>query len=228
MTDGQQGRNPIKEKLDELFKELKVYSTQKKEINAKIEGINRQIGDQERARTAEQKNIHPVYNDQDKLDRGIKELEKRLTIMSISRQDENAIIKEIKQVKESGVYFKKIEQINDRIKGLKKQRDEVRADLTPIIKISNQIKDKIDKVKQEDSVFGNEKKLFQMDLVNLNSQMDSIQEKISDLRQQRYDLREDFYGKKCDYEIQLAFIKDIEWIKKIKEGVMEREERREI
>ena len=104
----------------------------------------------------------------------------------------------------------------------------MRADLNPIIKIANQIKDKIDKVKQEDSVFGNEKKLFQMDLVNLNTQMDNIQEKISELRGQRYNLREDFYGKKCDYEIQLAFIKDIEWIKKIKEGVMEREERREI
>ena len=77
----------------------------------------------------------------------------------------------------------------------------MRADLTPIIKIANQIKDKIDKVKQEDSVFGNEKKLFQMDLVNLNAKMDGIQEKISELRQQRYNLREDFYGKKCDYEI---------------------------
>ena len=41
-------------------------------------------------------------------------------------------------------------------------------------------------------------------------------------------MKEDFYGKKCDYEIQIAFIKDIEWIRKIKEGVMEREERREI
>lgn len=41
-------------------------------------------------------------------------------------------------------------------------------------------------------------------------------------------MKEDFYGKKCDYEIQVAFIKDIEWIRKIKEGVMEREERREI
>ena len=77
----------------------------------------------------------------------------------------------------------------------------MRADLTPIIKIANQIKDKIDKVKQEDSVFGNEKKLFQIDLVNLNAKMDGIQEKISELRQQRYNLREDFYGKKCDYEI---------------------------
>jgi hypothetical protein len=36
----------------------------------------------------------------------------------------------------------------------------VQADLTPIIKIANQIKDKIGKVKEDDSVYGNEKKLF--------------------------------------------------------------------
>ena len=67
-----------------------------------------------------------------------------------------------------------------------------------------------------------------MDLVNLNSKMDGVQEKIRELRAQKNNLKETFYRQKCDYEIQLAFIKDIEWITKIKEGVMEREERREI
>ena len=128
----------------------------------------------ERARTLEQKNIHPVYNDREKLERGINELEKRLHTQSISRAEENSIIKEIKQVKESDVYFQKIDDINEKIKDLRKQRSEVHADLSPIIKIANQIKDKISKVKEEDNVFGNEKKLFQMDLVNLNAKMDGV------------------------------------------------------
>lgn len=50
----------------------------------------------ERARTLEQKNIHPIYNDREKLERGINELEKRLHTQSISRAEENSIIKEIK------------------------------------------------------------------------------------------------------------------------------------
>ena len=128
----------------------------------------------ERARTLEQKNIHPIYNDREKLERGINELEKRLHTQSISRAEENSIIKEIKQVKESDVYFQKIDDINEKIKDLRKQRSEVHADLSPIIKIANQIKDKISKVKEEDNVFGNEKKLFQMDLVNLNAKMDGV------------------------------------------------------
>ena len=94
------------------------------------------------------------------MERGIQELERRLQTQSISRQEENSIIKEIKQVKESGVHFTKIDEINSKIKDLRNQRSEVQADLTPIIKIANQIKDKIGKVKEDDSVFGNEKKLF--------------------------------------------------------------------
>ena len=94
------------------------------------------------------------------MERGIQELERRLQTQSISRQEENSIIKEIKQVKESGVHFTKIDEINSKIKDLRNQRSEVQADLTPIIKIANQIKDKIGKVKEDDQVFGNEKKLF--------------------------------------------------------------------
>ena len=84
------------------------------------------------------------------MERGIQELERRLQTQSISRQEENSIIKEIKQVKESGVHFTKIDEINSKIKDLRNQRSEVQADLTPIIKIANQIKDKIGKVKEDD------------------------------------------------------------------------------
>lgn len=40
-----------------------------------------------------------------------------------------------------------------------------------------------------------------MDIVNVNSRMDTIQEKISELRTQKRNLKEDFYGRMCDYEI---------------------------
>ena len=43
-----------------------------------------------------------------------------------------------------------------------------------INKIANSIRAKINKLKESDNVFGNEKKLYQMDLVNVNSRMDNI------------------------------------------------------
>lgn len=146
------------------------------------------------------------------MQRGIKELEKRLHTTSLARAEEHLIIKEINQVKESGPSFKKIETINKRIAELKKERVEVQADLPSINKIANAIKQKIGKIKDKDNEFGNEKKLYQMDLVNMNSRMDNIQEKISELRTEKRNLKENYYGKMCDYEIQQAFIKDIEWI----------------
>lgn len=47
------------------------------------------------------------------------------------------------------------------------------------------------------------------------------------MKQKKYQLKEEFYGKMCDYEIQQTFIKDIEWISKTKQQVVEREERAE-
>ena len=108
------------------------------------------------------------------MQRGIKELEKRLHTTSLVRSEEHLIIKEINQVKESGPYFKKIETINKRIIELKKERTEVQADLPQINKIANSIKQKISKIKDKDNEFGNEKKLHQLDLINMNSNMDTI------------------------------------------------------
>ena len=88
MVDGQQARNPVKDQLTELFRELRVYTDQKKEIHAKMEAINHKIQDQERNRAKEQKNVHPIYNEESKMSRGIKELEKRLHTTSLARAEE--------------------------------------------------------------------------------------------------------------------------------------------
>ena len=136
------------------------------------------------------------------MQRGIKELEKRLHTTSLGRQEEASIIKEINQVKDSVPVFKKIDNITAKIVQLKKERSEVTVDLPQINKIAYSIKQKIGEIKQKDNVFGNEKKLYQIDLVNMNSKMDGVQEKIGELRDKKRALKEDFYGQKCDYEVQ--------------------------
>ena len=55
--------------------------------------------------------------------------------------------------------------------------------------------------------------------------MEKIQEEIRTLRGESYDIKQKFYGQMCDHEIQQAFIRDIEWIKKTKDMVMQRHER---
>ena len=55
--------------------------------------------------------MHPVYNDETKLERGVRELEHRLQTNNWSKGDEARLVKEIEQVKESRPLFAKLEQI---------------------------------------------------------------------------------------------------------------------
>ena len=63
--------------------------------------------------------MHPVYNDETKLERGVRELEHRLQTNNWSKADEGRLIKEIEQVKESRPIFAKIEQIKQQIASTK-------------------------------------------------------------------------------------------------------------
>lgn len=91
--------------------------------------------------------------------------------------------------------------------------------MAPTNKIINSLKERINKVKSEESVFDKDKQLKQYDLTNIRVQIDKVMEKTRDLRNKKRQIKEDFYGRMCDYEIQQAFIKDIEWISQTKQMV---------
>ena len=67
--------------------------------------------------------MHPVYNDETKLERGVRELEHRLQTNNWSKGDEARLVKEIEQVKESRPVFAKIEQIKGQIASIKAERE---------------------------------------------------------------------------------------------------------
>lgn len=105
MIDGQQARNPIQKEIRAQFDELKIYTEKKTKILAGIETIETQIKDLMKQRDKLRQQVHPIYNDPDKLAKGIKELERRLTTESLDRQTELKIVKEIEQVKKSKPVF---------------------------------------------------------------------------------------------------------------------------
>ena len=100
--------------------------------------------------------------------------------------------------------------------------------MAPTNKIINALKDKIAKVKSKESVFDKDKQLKQYDLTNIKVKIDKVFEQIRDLKNKKYRCKEDFYGRMCDYEIEQALIKDIEWISQTKAMVLERSERDKI
>ena len=64
-------------------------------------------------------------------------------------------------------------------------------------------------------------------MTNVSTRIEKCLEKTREFNKKKYDLKEAFYGSMCDYEIEQALIKDIEWIKKTKQMVIERAERAE-
>lgn len=85
MIDGQQARNPIQKEIKAHFDELKIYTEKKRAIFANIENLNNQYKDLGKARDKLRQQVHPIYNDPEKLAKGIKELERRLTTESLDR-----------------------------------------------------------------------------------------------------------------------------------------------
>lgn len=80
-------------------------------------------------------------------------------------------------------------------------------------------------MKKNENVFDERKKLKEYDMINVNKKIEDLLEKISTLRTKKRQAKETFYGSMCDYEIQQSLIKDIEWIAKTKQMVVERVER---
>lgn len=148
------------------------------------------------------KNVHPVYNEAEKLGPGVQALEHRLHTVTWSKQDEARLIKEIELVKNSAPFFKKIEGVRARIADLRAQREAVKKSIEPTNKIIGRLKDRIDTVKKSESVFVNEKKLKEYDLINVGKQIEDVLEKIRNLKKKKWDAKETFYGQMCDYEIE--------------------------
>lgn len=62
-------------------------------------------------------------------------------------------------------------------------------------------------------------------MTNVGTKIEKNFEEQRAIKTKKNELRETFYGLMCDYEVQQALIKDIEWISKTKDMAAERNER---
>jgi uncharacterized coiled-coil DUF342 family protein len=84
-----------------------VHAASKRAIIAKREQAENEINDLRKEIQRINKQCHPVYNTLDDLDKGQKILNRRLeTTAGMSRQAENALIKEIEQIQKSAPLIK--------------------------------------------------------------------------------------------------------------------------
>mmetsp|Transcript_25986 Transcript_25986/g.34794 ORF Transcript_25986/g.34794 Transcript_25986/m.34794 type:complete len:160 (-) Transcript_25986:1376-1855(-) len=157
--------------------------------------VNRELDKQ-------RKNVHPIYNEESKLEKGKKELQHRLQTNSWSKHDEARLVKEIAQVENSKPFFAKIEKLRAQISALKEEREGVKSSLAGPNKIIASLKQRITDQKGEENKFDCSKKLQQYDLTNVSTRIEKCLEKTREFNKKKYDLKEAFYGSMCDYEIE--------------------------
>lgn len=124
-------------------------------------------------------------------------------------------------------FFKKIEMLRAQIAALKEEKEGIKQLLNEPNKIIASLKARISEQKGAETTFDSSAKVQTTDLTIVNMKIDKCLERTKEQRKKKLDLRETFYGSMCDYEIEQALIKDIEWIKSTKEMVVERSQRAE-
>ena len=68
--------------MKQLFEQMKVNSDERKRIYAIVEELNREIQEAEGRKAKAEKKVHKTYNKLDMLDKGVKELERKLQVTS--------------------------------------------------------------------------------------------------------------------------------------------------
>jgi len=61
-----------------LFETMKINSDERKRIYAIVEDLNKEVTDAENRKAKAEKKVHKTYNKLDMLEKGVKELERKL------------------------------------------------------------------------------------------------------------------------------------------------------
>ena len=78
----------------------------------KVEKVEQKIQALEAEKRKQRRNIHPEYNTVELLNKGLKDLDKRMTQHTISKNEETRIMREMDQIKKSRPVFDEIEKLN--------------------------------------------------------------------------------------------------------------------
>jgi chromosome segregation ATPase len=134
--------------MKQLFEQMKLNSDERKRIYAIVEELNKAISEAENRKVKAEKKVHKTYNKIDLLDKGVKELERKLQVTSTDGKQEKEIIKEMQFIKESRPYLEEIAGLNQIIYQKKKEKYEVSQPIGPLKEEAKELQTKIDSFKK--------------------------------------------------------------------------------
>ena len=207
-----------------LFETMKINSDERKRIYAIVEDLNKEVTDAENRKAKAEKKVHKTYNKLDMLEKGVKEIERKLQITSTDGKQEKEMIKEMQFIRDSRPFLEEIAALNQIIFQKKKEKYEISQPIGPLKEEAKELQTKIDSFKKTQEVAKESKETIQKALDKINQERNTLRGQNEDLWQQKLKLREDFYKKLLAYERQQIEIRDIEWMTGIKERVIQSEE----
>lgn len=124
---GNLGYIPLKasQELKGLFEQMRANTEERNRIYDVIEVYNKEITEAENKKVKAEKKVHPQYFKLDQLEKGIKELERKLTVTTTTSKQEKEIIKEMAFIKDSRPYIEEIAKLKDFIYQKKSEKYQV-------------------------------------------------------------------------------------------------------
>ncbi len=162
-----------------MFGELKKVTAERQAIYDVIDKFNKEILDLENQKTKAEKKIHQKYNKLDMLEKGIKELDRRLQVTSTDHIQEKQIIKEMAFIKESRPYIELNEKLREQIFKKKQEKYEAGKDLGDYKAKLKEIKDKISGLKKSQVDLESNKESIKKQLDKINLERNTIKASIN-------------------------------------------------
>lgn len=127
---------------------MKENTIVRRKIGKEIEVFNTIIGDAENKKVKSEKLVHKTYNKLDMLDKGIKELERKLQVTSTDAKQERAIIKDMAFIKQSKPHLEELEVLRQIIFDNKKEKYEISKGMKELKEEAAAIQKRIDELKK--------------------------------------------------------------------------------
>ena len=127
---------------------MKENTAARRVIMEQIDALNNIIGDAENRKVKAEKKVHKTYNKLDLLEKGVKELERKLQVTSTDAKQEREIIKDMAFIKESKPYLEELEVLRQTIFEKKKEKYEVGKGLKELKEEAAGLQKRIDELKK--------------------------------------------------------------------------------
>ena len=215
------GQGYMSTDMKEKFARINELNKQKKAIYNQVDSCQADNGELIKKREAINKKVHKKWNTSELIPKGLKELKKNLETNSGTFKDEERIIRDIKFLQDSIPFITEKEKIDAKINESFKAKKLITKNLPAILQEQKALQKEIDEQKKD-------KEIQVETLESLDKQIDRVKEKkvkdqdmVDQLKKDRVDLQDKYYGQLIEYSKLQYLIQDVKWMSDMKKKLVD-------